>query len=76
MDPYRSNPLIVGYCGLLAYLLWKEVEEAMEDRESEEKSLRHAKTALSHFEELNQLDTREANIEMFVHKHAEVCMYV
>ena len=23
-DPFKSNPLIVGYCGLLAYLLWKE----------------------------------------------------
>ncbi|KAL5506775.1 hypothetical protein EMCRGX_G008515 [Ephydatia muelleri] len=23
-DPFKSNPLIVGYCGLMAYLLWKE----------------------------------------------------
>lgn len=32
-DPFKSNPLIVGYCGLMAYLLWKE---EMNKKENEE----------------------------------------
>lgn len=34
-DPYRSNPLCRGYCGLLAYLMWRREREREQVKEEE-----------------------------------------
>ena len=47
IEPFKSSPLVLGYCGMLQYLLWKRELLASAKHEGEGSSYEHHSSGIS-----------------------------
>ena len=90
LEPFKSSPLVHGYCGMLQYILWKREHqqthtpikpESDDDSESENgvkqsmKAQAYCRQALAHFDTLRLLPIAEKDcVNAFTVLHYKVIM--